>query len=78
MTDEKPTDESGCSPEQKFVIPGTPDVACGADADLQHCVHCGAGLSPNSEFCHVCSTAVSGGHLPDDHEHEAAADEENS
>jgi hypothetical protein len=70
MSDETPSNDKPCTPGQQFVIPGTPEVACGEDADLQNCVHCGASLSSNSEFCQVCSSAVSGGHLPPDHDHE--------
>ena len=70
MSDDITSNDKPCAPGQKFVIPGTPEVACGDDADLQLCVHCGASLSSSSEFCQVCSTAVSGGHVPPDHVHE--------
>lgn len=69
-SDDKPTNEQPCTPGQKFVIPGTADVACGDDGALENCVHCGASLSPNTEFCQVCSTAVSGGDMPHDHDHD--------
>jgi hypothetical protein len=72
-SDDKPINEQPCTPGEEYVVPGTSDVACGDDADLQHCVHCGASLSANTEFCQVCSTAVSGGDLPHDHAHEADA-----
>jgi len=53
---------------EEFVIPGTSDTACSEDADVQHCVHCGASLSANSEFCHACKAAASGGEAPRDHD----------
>jgi len=63
MTDETPTSPEACSTGSGFYVPGTHDVACDSDdaANLQHCAHCGATLSLNSKFCHVCATAVSGG-----------------
>lgn len=78
MSDHTTSDDKPCTPDKRFVIPGTPEVACADDADLQLCVHCGASLSSNSEFCRVCSTAASGGHLPPDHEHEHESDEKGS
>jgi hypothetical protein len=63
MTDDSPTSPEACSTGSGFYVPGTHDVACNDDhvAHLQHCAHCGATLSMNSEFCQVCATAVSGG-----------------
>lgn len=71
MSDDTTSNAKPCPPGQEFAIPGTPEVGCGDDTDLQHCVHCGASLSSNTEFCQICSTAVSGGSLPHDHEHES-------
>jgi len=63
MVEGKPANEQPCETGSGFIIPGTQDAACNKDPHehLEHCAHCGASLSPNSEFCHVCSTAVSGG-----------------
>jgi len=77
MTDETKPDPAACGTGSAFTVPGTHDVACSDDADLQLCAHCGATLSPNSEFCQVCSVTVSGGEKPADHEghtHETTSD----
>jgi hypothetical protein len=65
MTDETPTSPEACSTGSGFYVPGTHDVACNDDhvGHLEHCTHCGASLSHNSEFCQVCATAVSGGEV---------------
>jgi hypothetical protein len=68
MTDQKSTDPEACPTGTGFVVPGTPDIACDSDEPLEHCVHCGAGLSAGTEFCQVCSTAISGGEHPHDHD----------
>jgi hypothetical protein len=66
MSDDKPTKPEACDTGSGFFIPGTQDVSCDGEADLQHCVHCGASLSQSTEFCQVCATEVSGG----EHTHE--------
>ena len=58
-----PSKPKACGTGSGFYVPGTQEVACDEDhaAHLDLCAHCGATLSPNSEFCHVCAVAVSGG-----------------
>ena len=79
MTDDTTPDGAACKSGSGFTVPGTEETVCPEDADLALCAHCGATLSPNSEFCQVCSVAVSGGESPGDHEthdhdHDAASD----
>lgn len=63
MTDETPDKPEACRTGSGFYMPGTHEVACDEDdhSHLDQCAHCGATLSPNSEFCQVCAVAVSGG-----------------
>ena len=66
--DDTTTGREPSTPGEEFVIPGTSDTACSDDADLRHCVHCGASLSADSEFCDACKVAASGGEAPRDHD----------
>ena len=63
--DDTPSKPEACRTGSGFYLPGTQDVVCDDDhaAHLDQCAHCGATLSPNSEFCQVCATAVSGGEV---------------
>ncbi len=72
---DSPSAPDACRTGSGFYVPGTHDVACDDDhaAHLEHCAHCGASLSANSEFCQVCAVAVSGGEVGDD---EVGDDEE--
>ncbi|MGD0998368.1 MAG: hypothetical protein ABR941_08655 [Thermoleophilia bacterium] len=63
MNDETPSEPGARRTGSGFYVPGTHDVVSGDDhtGHLQHCAHCGATLSADSEFCRVCAVAVSGG-----------------
>ena len=65
MNEESPSAPDACRTGSGFYVPGTHDVACDDDhaAHLEHCAHCGATLSANSEFCRVCAVSVSGGEV---------------